>query len=77
MSVDLPVTPAETTTLGWLRPAVSPEGDTVVEREIVPTKLSTPLNVRSVDPEEPGTIVKAVDPGEIVKSTILTENVAE
>jgi hypothetical protein len=75
--VDLPVTPAETCTLVWLRPAVSPEGDTAVEREIVPTKLSTPLRVRSVAPEELGTIVKLVDPGEIVKSTTLTDTIAE
>jgi hypothetical protein len=48
-----------------------------VEREIVPTKLSTPLSVRSVVGEAPGTMVKAVDPGEIVKSTILTDTIAE
>jgi hypothetical protein len=56
---------------------MSPEGDTEVEREIVPTKLSTPLRVRSVETEDPGMTVKIVDPGEIVKSTILTDTIAE
>ena len=52
MTVDLPVTPAETTTLGRLSPAVRPEGDTVVDREIIPEKPSTLLRVMSFESEE-------------------------
>ncbi len=65
----------ETATFVWLRLGLSPEDDTVVERDIVPVNWSILVRVTSVKTEEPSARVKVVDPAEIVKSTILTVTV--
>jgi hypothetical protein len=51
--VDLPVSPAETPTVAWLRTVVRPDGDTATVREMTPENSSTLLNVMSSESEEP------------------------
>ncbi len=47
--VDLPDKPEETRTLVWLRLAIKPEGDTVLETLMLPEKPSTLPSVMSVE----------------------------
>ncbi len=70
--VDLPVPPAETTTMLWLRLAVRPEGVDEAESDIEPAYASILPIVISVETwAEPCRTFRVVDPDDILKSTTL------